>query len=359
MRVVIYGIAKNEAPFVERFCAAAADADEIVIADTGSTDATLDQFMGRGVLVYPIHVSPWRFDTARNAALALVDPKADVCVSLDIDEVIQPGWREALEKAWTPGTTRLAYKMWFTPDSCDWINRIHARNGYIWRHICHEALYAEPRATELVKQAPGLEVRHLPNNSPRPSYLPMLEAGVKEEPGSKRMVFYYARELFYHNRWQDAERMFGDYVYGNNSIGVNDMEAAYALRLAGICAKKLGRMDEAVRYLKYAAERTPDRRDNWLSLAEAYSDMRKYDHALSTLRRALRIESQVPHFTDDPRAYGAYIYDLGAWLADQNGLTYQGLVYLRAALAKDPNNVRLQEDEAKVVANLDVRPVPA
>ena len=36
----VYAIAKNERQFVERFCEAAKDADLILVADTGSTDAS-------------------------------------------------------------------------------------------------------------------------------------------------------------------------------------------------------------------------------------------------------------------------------------------------------------------------------
>ena len=41
MKICVYAISKNEEMFVERFCAAAKDADMILIADTGSTDATV------------------------------------------------------------------------------------------------------------------------------------------------------------------------------------------------------------------------------------------------------------------------------------------------------------------------------
>ena len=44
--------------------------------------------------------------------------EADICVCTDLDEVFHPGWREALEKAWAPGTGQARYRYtWsFTPD---------------------------------------------------------------------------------------------------------------------------------------------------------------------------------------------------------------------------------------------------
>ena len=42
MKIAVYAISKNESQFVERFCKSAVDADLIVIADTGSTDNTVE-----------------------------------------------------------------------------------------------------------------------------------------------------------------------------------------------------------------------------------------------------------------------------------------------------------------------------
>jgi glycosyltransferase involved in cell wall biosynthesis len=109
MKIAVYAIAKNESQFVERFCEAAKDADLIFVADTGSTDDTVDKLLSMGATVQIIHISPWRFDDARNTALALLPDDIDVCMSLDLDEVLQPGWREEIERVWTPGTNRLRY----------------------------------------------------------------------------------------------------------------------------------------------------------------------------------------------------------------------------------------------------------
>ncbi len=48
-------------------------------------------------------------DAARNAALRRVPEDADICVSTDLDEVFEPGWRAALESAWKPEHTRATY----------------------------------------------------------------------------------------------------------------------------------------------------------------------------------------------------------------------------------------------------------
>ncbi|MFZ4600543.1 MAG: glycosyl transferase family 2, partial [Terrimicrobiaceae bacterium] len=71
MRIAVYAISKNEEQFVERFCKSAEDADLVMIADTGSTDDTVGLARELGATVNRICITPWRFDKARDAALAL------------------------------------------------------------------------------------------------------------------------------------------------------------------------------------------------------------------------------------------------------------------------------------------------
>ena len=110
LKIAVYAISKNEAQFVERFCTSAAEADLILIADTGSTDNTVQLAKAAGAQVPEITITPWRFDKAREAALALVPRDIDICISLDLDEVLERGWRAEIERVWQSDTTRLCYK---------------------------------------------------------------------------------------------------------------------------------------------------------------------------------------------------------------------------------------------------------
>ena len=103
MKVAIYTIALNEEKHVERWFRASEDADYHIIADTGSTDKTVEIAKSLGITVHHISVKPWRFDDARNAALALVPSDADYCVIMDMDEILKPGWRDELQKAYEAG----------------------------------------------------------------------------------------------------------------------------------------------------------------------------------------------------------------------------------------------------------------
>jgi glycosyltransferase involved in cell wall biosynthesis len=69
VKVAVYTIALNEAAHAERWADSAADADYRIVADTGSTDDTVERLSRVGVTVHKIAVKPWRFDVARNTAM--------------------------------------------------------------------------------------------------------------------------------------------------------------------------------------------------------------------------------------------------------------------------------------------------
>jgi glycosyltransferase involved in cell wall biosynthesis len=99
VRVAVYTIALNEAAHAERWAESAVDADYRIVADTGSTDDTVELLTSAGVMVHRIAVRPWRFDVARNTAMALIPFDVDVCCTMDMDRFLEPGWRPRLEAA--------------------------------------------------------------------------------------------------------------------------------------------------------------------------------------------------------------------------------------------------------------------
>jgi hypothetical protein len=213
MKIAVYAIALNEAKHVERWLRSSDKADCRVFCDTGSTDGgdmTAYKWEPH-VITSDISIRPWRFDDARNAALALVPADVDVCIALDLDEVLLPGWREAVEQSWTPDTTRLFYPF-DLGDGAMTGHRIHARHSYRWAFPIHEALVPKHGVTENIQTCDQILIAHKPSPAThRAYYLAMLASAVKEYPNSSRMAFYYGRELLEHRRFREALEQFNRY----------------------------------------------------------------------------------------------------------------------------------------------------
>ena len=69
MRIAVYTIAFNEEKHVKRWYESAKDADYLLIADTGSTDKTVEIAESLGINVIKIKIDPWLFDDSLNASL--------------------------------------------------------------------------------------------------------------------------------------------------------------------------------------------------------------------------------------------------------------------------------------------------
>jgi glycosyltransferase involved in cell wall biosynthesis len=201
MKIAVYTIALNEEKFVERWYESAKDADYLLIADTGSTDATRFEAMRLGINVVRISVNPWRFDDARNAALAALPDDIDMCISLDMDEVLSEGWREKLE---TATGTQIEYKYtqsWRDKDQKHPqiifpASKVHARHGYRWKYIVHEYIFPDRNPKHETEFLEGFEIYHKADDEKsRDSYNGLIEDAYNEEPDNDRYVKYHAFAL--------------------------------------------------------------------------------------------------------------------------------------------------------------------
>ena len=212
MRVYVYAICKNESKFTRRWMDSMREADGVFVLDTGSEDGTAESLRALGAAVEVEPISPWRFDTARNRSLELVPEDADICICTDLDELLHPGWRALLEAAWTPGTSRAAYRYtWnFNPDGSEgfvfWTEKAHSRHGYKWTHPVHEVLtWIGPGREGGKVYVEGMQLDHRADDTKsRAQYLPLLELSVLEDPEDDRNLHYLGREYYFHGRWQDA-----------------------------------------------------------------------------------------------------------------------------------------------------------
>ena len=206
MKIAVYAIALNEEKHVERWFNATKDADYHLIADTGSTDKTVEIAKSLGINVHTISVKPFRFDDARNASLALLPADIDMCLSLDLDEIPDEDLFKEIKKVWTPEVNRM-WITWETGYNWENNNRLHSRYGYRWVKPCHEVTeyYGDFFGGEEKSVVVKSTVRHRPDdNKSRSQYLPMLQMAVAETPQDARMWAYLCREYFFHNKWKET-----------------------------------------------------------------------------------------------------------------------------------------------------------
>lgn len=341
LKICVYAISKNEEHFVERFCKSAKDADLILIADTGSSDSTAETAVYNGAIVYPICITPWRFDLARNAALALIPRDIDICISLDLDEVLEPGWREEIERVWTDETTRLSYMF-------DWgcgikfrYEKIHARHGYRWHHPCHEYPVPDGRIQERYAYTDKLLVSHHPDpTKSRGQYMELLELSVKEDPHCPRNAFYYARELTFHSRWQEAVEALERYLALPAATWAN--ERCYAYRLLGKAHLELGDNRAAEKSFHLACGEAPNTREPWCDLAMMLYRQNRWAECFAMSMRALDIKNRELVYTCDPAVWGYWAHDLAAIAAWNLGMKDIARQQARLALNHAPDDGRLK-----------------
>lgn len=341
MKIAVYAIAKNEEQFVERFCESAKEADVILIADTGSDDDTVLKAKSCGAIVHEISVIPWRFDKARDTALALLPKDIDVCISMDLDEVLVPGWREEVEKMWIGNTNRLQH-LFDNGDGLEFVlSRIHARNGFHWKYPCHEYVVSDKRTQENLTVSTKVLMVHKPDkNKSRGQYLPMLEMAVSEDPNCHRSQFYYARELSFKARWEDCIKEFKKFL--DMPTATWYVERAYACRMIGSCEELLSRNGDPWFYKSIAED--GQAREPWLELALKYYKKENWERCYLNAKMALMIKEKSFWHTTDNNAWGYGPYDLIAISSYKLGLKEEAVKYGTIAATMQPNDQRLLDN---------------
>lgn len=339
MKVAVYTIALNEEQFVQAWAESAKDADYLLIADTGSTDNTVELAKSLGVHVISIGVKPWRFDDARNASLSAIPLDIDYCIALDMDEVLLPGWRQELEKAHAQGWTRPRYQYTWSwqedgrPGLQYGGDKIHTRQGYRWRHPVHEVLTTD-RLVETQGWV-GLEIHHHPDNTKsRGQYMPLLKLSTEEDPLDDRNAYYYARELFFHGRYKEAALEFMRHLKLDKARWAP--ERAASMRYLAKCLP-----EQASSWLQEAIAEAPGRREALVEYAQHLYNERDWVRCYGVALEALKIEEKPLDYLCEEFAWNELPYDLAAISAWNLGMYAEALKYGTEAAKINPTDARL------------------
>lgn len=349
MKVAVYSIAKNEKQFVKRWADSAKDADLILLADTGSTDGTIEEAREAGIEVVEFEINPWRFDHARNASLDAIPHDFDYCIALDVDEVLVPGWRRGIEKAHKDSITRPRYKyVWsWNDDGTEGLtyggDKIHARKNYAWKHPVHEVIVCQ--GVETQQWYEEIEIHHFPDHTkPRSQYFPLLELSVQEDPEDDRNAHYYARELYFH-------RFEGD----NWAKAVAEFKRHLSLPRAQWAAERarsmryLAELEPHMRetWLLRACAEAPNRREQWVELSLLYHEQERWSACLAAALRALEIREKPLEYLCEDQAWGSLPHDLVSVASFRMGL-------IDFAIEQGEIAVELNSNDERLVGNLEI-----
>lgn len=328
------------------------EADLVVVTDTGSTDNTVQKLRERGAVVYTESISPWRFDTARNLAMDHIPEDVDICVSNDLDEIFDIGWREKVEEAWQPHYTRAAYLFEWSrsangePGKTFPMEKIHRRHGFRWVHPVHEVLkYSGPDEDKMV-WIPGLILRHYPDpGKSRGQYLPLLELSAQENPQDDRVSFWLGREYMYYGLYDKCITELTRYLALPAALWREERSAAMRFLSASFGAK--GDVAAAKNWLFRAIAECIDVREPYLEAARFGYRQRDWPLVMLMVEKALSIKAPSGSYLVDPAAWGYELYDFGALACYYLGRYEKSLEYAEEACRLLPGDKRLQ-------ANLDL-----
>ena len=348
--ICVYAICKNEEQFADRWMDSMSEADQVVVLDTGSEDRTVERLRARGAEVAVEEISPWRFDTARNRSLELVPEDAGICVCTDLDEVFHPGWRAALERAWTAGAGQASYRYtWsFNADGSEgvvfWYEKIHARRGYQWVHPVHEVLkWVGEGSPGPMVVADEVQLDHHPDPvKSRGQYLPLLELSVQEEPGDDRNVHYLGREYMYRGRWDDCIRTLKGHLDMPTALWRD--ERAASMRYIAKSYWNKGEPGQARDWYLRAITEAPHLREPYIDLAHMLYQREEWEGVLYFTACALAITVRPRSYICEAAAWGSLPYDLRSMAFYRVGAYKEALEAVEKALELEPGNERLKSN---------------
>jgi len=339
LKVAIYTIAKNEANLVKRWADSNKDADYRLVCDTGSTDETVELLRQEGITVFSIVVNPWRFDTARNAALNLLPEDIDVCIWQDIDEVLLDGWRDELEKKWEVDATIANHRYRHNDMPWTWHSKIHTRKNCYWRGAVHEGLSWTTNQKAIWIDSIFLHEQQDTTKS-RGSYLELLLLKIEEGEKDWKTFYFLADEYFKRNNLEECIK------WKSKSYDVCEEEGAvkaYIARNIGLNYLHFLLHDEAIHWLSLAT-RLYSGRESWFNLAKAFYTVRDWEQCYLASKKCVAVEIKNDGFVYDREAWGFSAYDLAALSAYQLGMYPQAVEFGKKAIELNPDDDRLKEN---------------
>lgn len=282
-------IVKNEEDVLSRALECVQSfADEIIIVDTGSTDATkkiASQY------THKIYDFKWCDDFSKARNYSFSKATKDYCMWLDADDIILKKDQKEIKKlkeTLLPDTSvvMMRYNTNFDengkPIFTYYRERLLRRSDqFHWEGFVHEVI--SPRGKVIYSQIAITHQKIKAQDSCR--NLKIFKR--KEKEGvlfSPREMFYYARELYYHQFYDEAITEFKKFLNTGQGWRENNISACQFL---GYCYYEMGNMQEAVTSLLKSLCYDVPRAEICCDLGKYFYELKCYEQAIFWYSMAL------------------------------------------------------------------------
>jgi len=309
MKISVYAICKNESKFIQRWFDSIKDADEIVVLDTGSSDNSVQLLRSLGVTVHQEIITPWRFNVARNISLSHVSRDTDICLCLDMDEVMLPGWKEGIKEAYYEGVTEIRYPYVFNwndkectvPRITMYNFKIHARHFYSWHYPIHEIICADKGTEEKTVYTDNIVCHHYADVNKVRDYQVLLDQACIDDPEEERFSHQRGRELMMYERYEEAIIELNRHLTLKSDCQVRSLTYRYIAR----CIKAINSSpNEIIANMLHSVAEYPYQRESWVWMAQAWLDVGNYPQAFACACTGLKITDRKLSFESEEGCWG-------------------------------------------------------
>lgn len=285
-------IVKNEEEVLARCLDSAADLmDEIIIVDTGSTDRTAEIARRYTDKVYSFE---WIDDFAAARNFSFSKASMQYCMWLDADDVLEENAREQLrvmKQTLSPSVDVVMMKYHVSFDKSgnplfSYYRERLLKNSplYRWSGAVHEAVTP---CGEVVYSDAAVSHKKIGSGDPDRNlriFEKMIDGGQVLQP---REQFYYARELYYHKRYSEAEEVLSDFLASPDGWVENKIEAC---RFLSFCYAETGKGEEALRALLHSLQYDVPRAEVCCDIGRYFMNKELYHTAIFWYETALSRE---------------------------------------------------------------------
>ena len=322
-------------------------ADEIIVVDTGSTDRTKEIASHYGAQVFDYE---WVQDFAAARNFACSKATMDYWMWLDADDVVRTDQQEALlelKKTMDPAVDLVMMKYLTGFDENGKVTFSYNRerwmknNGnYIWHGKVHEVVIPSGNIAYSPIEIEHRKVKAGDSDRNLNIYEKMIADGETLEP---RHQFYFGRELYYHQRYQEAIQVFETFLQHPDAWVENKIDACLQL---SYCYSSLEQREQSLTALFHSFIYDLPRAEICCQIGRHLLEKNAYRQAIYWYERALAVKrsDQSGGFVqEDCHDYIPYIQLCVCY--DRLGDQKQAYVYHKKAKKLKPEAKAVQLNE--------------